>query len=168
MSGFVLTTRMVHLPADVLGLLDVYITEVWIEANPRTDHLWIVLKKDAKTHDGTSTFGTASTHASVEKMFLHYSRKSGVSIHPHLLRHTHATELVRSYLREGQPVDWKFVQERLGHASVVTTMQIYTHLTDKDYKHAYDSYVEKTRKGHAKHQDQEKRIGRSLHWRSAD
>ena len=147
--------RFVHLPSDILGLLDVYITEVWIEANPRTDHLWIVLKKDAKTHDGTSTFGTASTHASVEKMFLHYSRKSGVSIHPHLLRHTHATELVRSYLREGQPVDWKFVQERLGHGSVVTTMQIYTHLTDEDYKHAYDSYVEKTRKGHAKRQDQD-------------
>jgi integrase/recombinase XerD len=147
--------RFVHLPADVLGLLDVYITEVWIEANPRTDHLWIVLKKEAKTHDGTSTFGTASTHAAVEKMFLHYSGKSGVAIHPHLLRHTHATELVRSYLREGQPVDWKFVQERLGHASVVTTMQIYTHLTDEDYKHAYDSYVEKTRKGHAKRQDQD-------------
>ena len=26
--------RFVHLPTDVLGLLDVYITEVWIEANP--------------------------------------------------------------------------------------------------------------------------------------
>jgi integrase/recombinase XerD len=80
--------RFVHLPSDILGLLDVYITEVWIEANPRTDHLWIVLKKDAKTHDGTSTFGTASTHASVEKMFLHYSRKSGVLLHPHILRHS--------------------------------------------------------------------------------
>jgi integrase/recombinase XerD len=147
--------RFVHLPTAVLGLLDVYITEVWIEANPRTDYLWIVLKKDAKTHNGTSTFGAALTQAAVEKMFLHYSRKSGVPIHPHLLRHTHATELVRSYLREGQPVDWKFVQERLGHASVVTTMQIYTHLTDEDRKHAYDSYVEKTRKGHAKRQDQD-------------
>ena len=147
--------RFVHLPTAVLGLLDVYITEVWIEANPRTDHLWIVLKKDAKTHDGTSTFGAALSQVAVEKMFLHYSRKSGVSIHPHLLRHTHATELVRSYLREGQPVDWKFVQERLGHASVVTTMQIYTHLSDDDRKHAYDSYVEKTRKGYAKRQDQD-------------
>lgn len=31
--------RFVHLPDDILGLLDIYITEVWIEANPRTHHL---------------------------------------------------------------------------------------------------------------------------------
>jgi hypothetical protein len=31
-------------------------------------------------------------------------------IHPHALRHTHATELVRSYLQAGESVDWKFVQ----------------------------------------------------------
>ena len=47
--------RFVHLPFTVLGLLDVYITEVWIEANPRTDHLWIVLKKEARDRDGQLT-----------------------------------------------------------------------------------------------------------------
>jgi integrase/recombinase XerD len=46
-------------------------------------------------------------------------------------------------LRDGNPVDWKFVQERLGHASVVTTMQTYAHLTDDDRKLAYDSYLQK-------------------------
>jgi len=141
--------RFVHLPADILGLLDVYITEVWIEANPGTDHLWIVLKKDAKAQDGTSTFGVALTIAAVEKMFQHYSKKSGVSIHPHVLRHTHATSLVRSYLQDGEPVDWKFVQERLGHASVVTTMQTYTHLTNEDRKLAYHTYLKKREKTRA-------------------
>lgn len=76
-------------------------------------------------------------------MFQHYSKKSGVRLHPHALRHTHATALVRSYLQDGEAVDWKFVQERLGHASAVTTMQIYTHLTNEDRKHAYERYQQK-------------------------
>src|SRR6266571_1614963 len=104
--------RFVHLPTDVLGLLDVYLTEVWIEASPATDHLWIVLKKEAKSREGRST---------------------------------HATALVRSYLQDGEAVDWKFVQERLGHASVVTTMQTYTHLTNEDRKQAYERYQQKRR-----------------------
>ena len=135
--------RFVHLPTDLLGLLDVYMTEVWIEAYPHTDHLWINLNPASKDQDGHSRFGRALTLVAVEKMFQHYSRKSGVSIHPHALRHTHASELVRSYLRTGESVDWKFIQERLGHASVVTTMQTYTHLTHDDRKVAYDLYTER-------------------------
>ena len=141
--------RFVHLPTDVLGLLDVYLTEVWIEANPRTDHLWIVLNKRAKGRDGENRYGAALSLPAVESMFEHYSKKSGVAIHPHLLRHSHATDLVRSYLKDGEPVDWKFVQERLGHASVVTTIKTYVHLTDEDRKHAYERYVEKRKKAYA-------------------
>ena len=141
--------RFMHLPDDILGLLDMYLTEVWIEANPRTDHLWIVLKKEARDRDGQSRYGAALSLPAVESMFQHYSKKSGVTIHPHLLRHTHATDLVRSYLKDGEPVDWKFVQERLGHASVVTTIQTYVHLTDEDRKYAYERYVEKRKKEYA-------------------
>jgi integrase/recombinase XerD len=130
--------RFVHLPDAVLGLLDVYLTEVWIEVNPGTTHLWIVLNKHAKNRDGENRYGAALSLASVESMFAHYSNKSGVTIHPHLLRHSHATDLVRSYLKDSEPVDWKFVQERLGHASVVTTIETYVHLTDEDRKHAYE------------------------------
>lgn len=104
--------RFVHVPEDVLGLLDVYLTEVWIEADPVTTHLWINLNPTSKDREGRARFGAALSVAAVEKMFQHYSRKSGVTIHPHVLRHTHASELVRSYLREGQAVDWKFIQER--------------------------------------------------------
>ncbi len=143
--------RFIHLPTDILGLLDIYITEVWIEANPATSHLWLVLNSYAKNRGGQSTYGTALTVAAVEKVFQHYSEKSGVTLHPHVLRHTHTTNLVRSYLQDGEAVDWKFVQERLGHASVVTTMQTYTHLTNEDRKYAYDRYVEKRKGKHAKH-----------------
>ncbi len=135
--------RFVHLPSDILGLLDIYLTEVWIEATPATTHLWIVLNKRAKSREGGSTYGAALTVATVEKMFQYYSQRSGIKLHPHVLRHTHATALVRSYLREGEAVDWKFIQERLGHASVVTTMQTYTHLTNEDRKWAYDRYQQR-------------------------
>lgn len=135
--------RFVHLPADLLGLLDVYITEIWVEATLETPHLWIVLKKEAKNRVGSPLFGKALSMQAVEKMFQYYSKKSGVALHPHMLRHTHASELVRSYLADGQPVDWKFIQERLGHASVVTTMETYTHLTDEDRKNAYENYSKK-------------------------
>lgn len=147
--------RLVHLPASVMGLLDVYLTEVWVEAHPRTNHLWLVLKKNAKRVDGHFTRGTALSVAAIESMFRHYSKKSGVKLHPHMLRHTHATELVRSYLpdddqeaalKEEVSVDWKLIQERLGHASVVTTMEIYTHLTDQDRQRAYQRYVRKRAK----------------------
>jgi len=133
--------RFVHLTPDVLGLLDVYLSEVWVRVPPRTAHLWVVMRKDARTRDGVATVGTALTPAAVGKMFQYYSRMSGVTIHPHMLRHTHATDLVRSYLQAGQTVDWKYIQERLGHASVVTTMEIYTHLGDDDRKEAYDAYL---------------------------
>ncbi|HZR41516.1 MAG TPA: tyrosine-type recombinase/integrase [Ktedonobacteraceae bacterium] len=140
--------RFVHLPDDILGLLDIYITEVWIEANPHTHHLWIVLRKEARDQTGQHTSGRALTLSSVEKMFQHYSKKSKVKLHPHMLRHTHASELVRSYLRDGEAVDWKFIQERLGHASVVTTMEVYTHFTDQDRQLAYNIYLKKKGKAH--------------------
>ncbi len=148
--------RFVHLPTDILGLLDIYITEVWIEAAPITDHLWIVLRKGAKSREGCSTYGAALTVAAIEKMFQYYSKRSGIILHPHVLRHTHATALVRSYLQDGEAVDWKFIQERLGHASVVTTMQTYTHLTAEDCKWAYDRYQER------RSERAEQRTGRHL------
>jgi integrase/recombinase XerD len=145
--------RFVHLPDDILALLDVYLTEVWIEANPATSHLWIVLNKHARDRNGENRYGAVLSLAAVESMFEHYSNKSGISIHPHLLRHSHATDLVRSYLKDGEPVDWKFVQERLGHASVVTTIQTYVHLTDEDRKYAYERYAEKRKQAYAQHED---------------
>jgi integrase/recombinase XerD len=141
--------RLVHLPATLLGLLDVYLTEVWVEAAPRTTHLWIVLNKGARNMAGEPTCGTALSLGATENMFQHYSKKSGIRLHPHQLRHTHATDLVRSYLRAGQPVDWKFIQERLGHASVVTTMQTYTHLLAEDHRQAYEAFVAKREARHA-------------------
>ncbi len=55
-------------------------------------------------------------------MFSRLSKKTGIKVYPHLFRHTYATRL----LRAGMPVDR--VKHLLGHASVQTTLDIYSHV----------------------------------------
>ena len=57
--------------------------------------------------------------------------KAGIvkDVHPHLLRHTFATEFYR------QTKDIRLTQKMLGHADLSTTM-IYTHIVDADAENA--------------------------------
>ncbi len=142
--------RFVHLPPEIFGFLDIYVSEVWLNTNYCSDYLWLVLKKNAVNREGQSTFGRALTQSAVNEMFAYYSERSGIKIHPHMLRHTHATDLVRSYLSQGEPVDWKFIADRLGHSNVVTTMKTYVHLTKEDNKVAYKLYLTKKKESDAK------------------
>ena len=55
-----------------------------------------------------------------------------------MLRHTHATELIRAGW------DVSYVQKRLGHAQVQSTM-IYVHLDDEDMGKKWQHFQEKRR-----------------------
>lgn len=57
-------------------------------------------------------------------------RSIGRPVHPHVLRHTFATRLMRI-------TDMRTVQELLGHANITST-QIYTHPNEDDKKKAID------------------------------
>jgi len=58
----------------------------------------------------------------------------GRPVHPHALRHTFATKLMRL-------TDIRTVQELLGHASVTTT-QVYTHPNEDDKKKAIEKLAD--------------------------
>jgi integrase/recombinase XerD len=67
-------------------------------------------------------------YSAVKDLFIRISSKLQVKITPHMLRHTHATELLRS----GVPME--MVSKRLGHSSIETTKQAYEHLSAEDIK----------------------------------
>ena len=75
------------------------------------------------------------TPRSVQRMVKKYARMAGISVDvtPHVLRHSFATDLLRS------GADLRSVQELLGHSDV-STIQIYTHITNKQLKEVHEKF----------------------------
>lgn len=71
--------------------------------------------------------GTRIHNQALWEMMKRRGKKAGIAkeVHPHMLRHTYATELYR------ETKDIRLVQKALGHAHLSTTM-IYTHIVDDD------------------------------------
>lgn len=80
--------------------------------------------------------GQPMTYQTVAALLRHLGQVTGISLHAHLFRHTHATELVR------QGWELSYIQKRLGHANIQTTANTYVHLQDDDLKSAYQQYLE--------------------------
>lgn len=81
--------------------------------------------------------GEPMRYETVVELFRRLSKKTGIKAHPHQFRHSHATSLAR----EGW--DASYIQKRLGHATVQTAINTYTHLTNDDLKEAYQDYLDK-------------------------
>lgn len=124
--------RFVVLPPDLISLIDHYIATDWLKSNTKDDFLFVVINSPSKIDNGNPLSKEA-----LESMFKYYSQKTNINLHAHMLRHTHATELARLYINKNEPINWKYIAERLGHSSVVTTMQTYSHLNSSDYKKEY-------------------------------
>ncbi len=67
----------------------------------------------------------------IREFIKRYASKAGIykSIHPHILRHTFATDLLR------KTKNLRLVQKALGHSSINSTM-IYTHIVDSQLEEA--------------------------------
>ncbi|MBI2466171.1 MAG: tyrosine-type recombinase/integrase [Candidatus Sungbacteria bacterium] len=81
------------------------------------------------------------TPRSIQRLVKYYAAKAGIvkNIHPHTLRHSFATDLLRN------GADIRSVQAMLGHANITTT-QIYTHVTDTQLKEVHQAFHARRRK----------------------
>ena len=149
--------RFVHLPTDLMALIDRYISSEWLDSNADNDFLFVVVNSNTSSDNGN-----VMKKYTLDSMFKYYSIKvfgfkiengtkiPNYHIAPHMLRHTHATELAREYISKGEQINWEYISKRLGHSSVTTTMEIYAHLRPEDYKkeyHRLQEYKNQRRKG---------------------
>ncbi len=113
-----------HVPESLMTLYAQYLVHEFEEID--SDYVFVNLRAGA--------VGRPLRYSAVADMFRRLSAKTGIAVHPHMLRHTHATDLFRSGW------DAALVQRRLGHASVQTTIDTYAHLDDADMKRHYQAY----------------------------
>lgn len=69
----------------------------------------------------------------VQLMLRDLSKRTGLHVTPHVLRHTYATQLLKN------GCNLRHIQELLGHADISTT-QIYTHVSNLDLAKAYKEH----------------------------
>ena len=102
---------------------DLEIIKEWKEIKPSSPILFTTLK------------GNKINDRYLRAMVKRRAKKSGITkdVHPHLLRHTFATDLLRS------TKNIRLVQKSLGHASLSSTM-IYTHIYDEELEVALKSF----------------------------
>lgn len=129
--------RFIDLSPQLMALLDHLLLEHIFD----TDHLFVVQKSNARDKWGNATYGRPLSREALKGLFRHYSKKSGISIHAHMLRHSHATELIKAGW------DASFVQKRLGHAQVQTTINTYVHLNDEDLSQKWRAYQQEKQRG---------------------
>lgn len=74
--------------------------------------------------------GNNLSEQSIRNMVDNYAKAAGVDLHitPHMFRHTFATALL------DEDVNIRYIQQLLGHSSIVTT-QIYTHICTNKIRH---------------------------------
>ncbi|AUH74250.1 tyrosine-type recombinase/integrase [Legionella sainthelensi] len=114
--------NILHVSDSVMNLYSDYINS--LDQNKLTEYVFINFYDYSPLR-----------YSAVKKTFMSLSDKVGFHIRPHMLRHSHATSLINA--------DWDMalVQKRLGHASIQTTINTYTHIDNKKMKNAFQAYL---------------------------
>lgn len=120
--------RVVDVSKELMSLYTEYIVYEYDE-EVESDFVFLNLKG--------KNYGEPLKYHSVLDLFIRLQKKTGIHVTPHMLRHSHATELIRSGW------DAAYVQKRLGHANVQTTLNTYVHLSNDDMKTKYEEYQQR-------------------------
>lgn len=96
------------------------------------DYLILRLDSDPALFLSDQT-GKRMTVNTLQYIFRELGKRAGFQkpIHPHILRHSYATNLLRNN------TNLRYVRDFLGHSSVQTT-EMYTHVVDEDLRKIYD------------------------------
>ncbi|EJT5920210.1 tyrosine-type recombinase/integrase [Clostridium perfringens] len=112
--------RTIHISQELIDLFDDYAYEVLDELEIDTNFVFVKLRGANK--------GKPLEYQDVSDLFKRLKKKTGIDVHAHLFRHTHATIYYQT------TKDIKQVQERLGHSQIQTTMNMYLHPSDEDIR----------------------------------
>lgn len=112
--------REILVSQALMDVYDDYLYEVIDELDIDTNFVFVKLRGE--------NAGKPMTYSDVESLFKRLREKTGMHIHPHLFRHTHAT----LFYQETKNI--KQVQERLGHSQIQTTMDLYLHPSEEDIR----------------------------------
>lgn len=112
--------RNLDISQGLMDIYDDYLYEVIDDLN--ANHNFVLVKLRGENA------GQPMTYSDVYATFKELERKTGIHITPHLFRHTHGTIF---YL---QTKNIKMVQERLGHAQIQTTINLYIHPSEDDIR----------------------------------
>ncbi|MCM3032941.1 MULTISPECIES: tyrosine-type recombinase/integrase [Bacillaceae] len=117
--------REIYVSQELMDLYDDYLYEVLDELELHSNFVFIKIR-------GASV-GKPMNYQDVSSLFKRLRKKTGIfKIHPHLLRHTHATMFYK------QTNDLKQVQERLGHAHIQTTANLYLHPSEDEIRENWE------------------------------
>jgi integrase/recombinase XerD len=116
--------RDILVSQELMDLFDDYEYEILDELEIDTNFVFVKLKGENK--------GYPLEYQDINALFKNLKRKTGIDVHPHLFRHTHAT------IYYCQTKDIKQVQERLGHAYIQTTINTYVHPSDEDIRKGWE------------------------------
>jgi integrase/recombinase XerD len=116
--------REIFVSQALMNLYDDYLYEALEEVDLNSSFLFIKIRG--------KNIGKAMNYQDVSSLFKRLRNKTGIDVHPHLLRHTHAT----MYYRQTKNI--KQVQERLGHSHIQTTMNLYVHPSDEETREEWE------------------------------
>ncbi|MGP7817328.1 tyrosine-type recombinase/integrase [Niallia sp. 01092] len=116
--------REIFVSQALMDLYDDYLYEVVDELDFDTNFVFVKLRG--------KNIGKPMTFGDVEALFKRLRKKTGMTVHPHLFRHTHATMFYQ------KTKDIKQVQERLGHSQIQTTMNLYLHPSEEEIREDWE------------------------------